>query len=102
MRHKQQPSTPPSATPLSSGSLIAFEYPDGFDKNGRHSLKKCQEFELFELYKPGGEQVVETAPEIEHALWRSLFRINDSWILIPGKRGQGRTNRMGYRFEEVV
>ena len=64
---------------LPKSLLSPLDYPPGFDKDGRHLLKRCQEFALYELYEPGGGQVLETAPEIERALWRGLFRINDSW-----------------------
>ena len=58
MRHKASDVGRTHAPQLTSGSLINFEYAPGFDKNGRHLLAKCPEFRLFELYKPGGEQVV--------------------------------------------
>lgn len=79
MRRKQSIGHQLSAGSLPFGSLLVVSRPPGFDKHGRHLLAKCPEFKLYELYKPGGEQEIETAPEIEHALWRALFRINDSW-----------------------
>ena len=61
----------------SSGSLIADPWPPGFEDGGRRVLAKCDEMTLYELYRPGGEQEVVLAPEIERILWRHLFRIND-------------------------
>ena len=63
----------------SGGSLIADHWPPGFEDGGRRVLAKCDEMTLYELYRPGGEQEVVLAPEIERILWRHLFRINDSW-----------------------
>ncbi len=61
--------------PQTASLLSGIKYPPGFDKNGRRVLAKCPEFRLVELYKVGGETVLETAPDIERAYWRSIFRI---------------------------
>jgi hypothetical protein len=62
-----------------SGSLIADPWPPGFEDGGRRVLAECKEMTLYELYRPGGEQMVILAPEIERILWRHLFRINDTF-----------------------
>ncbi len=63
----------------SSGSLLTDLWPPGFEDGGRRVLAKCEEMTLYELYRPGGEQEVVLAPEIERILWRHLFRINDTY-----------------------
>jgi hypothetical protein len=63
----------------SGGSLIADPWPPGFENGGRRVLAECDEMTLWELYRPGGEQEVVLAPEIERTLWRHLFRINDTF-----------------------
>ena len=62
-----------------SGSLIADPWPPGFEDGGRRVLAECNEMTLYELYRPGGEQEVVLAPEIERILWRHLFRMNDTF-----------------------
>ena len=62
-----------------SGSLLTDLWPPGFEDDGRRVLAKCDEMTLYELYRPGGEQEVVLAPEIERTLWRHLFRINDTF-----------------------
>ena len=61
-------------------SLLMVEYPPGFDSGGRRVLAECPEFRVVELYKVGGETELETAPEIERAYWRAIFRIKGSHV----------------------
>ena len=63
----------------SSGSLINDPWPPGFEDEGRRVLAKCDEVTLYELYRPGGEQEVMLAPEIERTLLQHLFRINNTF-----------------------
>lgn len=60
-------------------SLLAVEYPEGFDETGRRLLARCPEFKLYELYKIGGPTELITAPKIERAMLRSMLRINNSF-----------------------
>jgi hypothetical protein len=57
-------------------TLFDVEWPPGFD-DGRRLLIECPEFKLFERWPPGGQTEFEYAPEVESALFKSLFRIND-------------------------
>jgi hypothetical protein len=63
----------------SNGSLLANLWPPGFEDGGRHELAKCDEMTLYELYRPGGEQEVVLASEIERIFLRFRFRINDTY-----------------------
>ena len=63
----------------SNGSLLANIWPPGFEVEGRRVLEECDEMTLYELYRPGGEQVVVLDPEIERIFLRFLFRINDTY-----------------------
>jgi hypothetical protein len=60
-------------------SLLAVEYPEGFDETGRRLLARCPEFKLYEHYKIDGPTELITAPKIERAMLRSLLRINNSF-----------------------
>ena len=62
-----------------SGSLLVHLWPPEFEDGGRRVLAECDEMTLYEFYRFGGEQEVELAPNVEQALWRSLFRINDAF-----------------------
>jgi hypothetical protein len=72
-------------------TLLSIEYPPGFNSQGRKVLAECPEFRIVELYREGGERVFEFAPEVEKALWKSLFRIKGT---SSGPWGEGAAFRI--------
>ena len=58
------------------GTLLEASYPPGFDEEGRRLLAECPEFKLWEMYQPGGEQILERSPVIERAYHKARLRIS--------------------------
>ena len=77
------PKSTKDSSGCNSGSLLTISYPPGFDDDGRRVLAECPEFKLIEMFKEGGQQILETSPEIEEAEWAAVFRIkglaNGDW-----------------------
>lgn len=76
-KRKAPAPTPTNWETVWKGSILEFIPPDGFSQDGRRILAECPEFRLVELWKPGGEIIVERAPAIEAAYWKAVFRIID-------------------------
>ena len=59
-------------------SLLADPFPPGFENGGKRLLAECPEFKLWELYREGGPQELETSDRIQRAERKALFRIKGS------------------------
>lgn len=64
--------------PSSKVTLLGHQYHPDFEPDGRRLLTECPEFKLWEMYKPGGEQVLESSEAIEKALRKYSYNINDA------------------------
>jgi len=62
----------------SKATLRESSFPPGFDEDGRRLLAECPEFKLGEMYKPGGEQILQRSIDIETAYHKERLRINDA------------------------
>ena len=60
--------------PHQTGSLLG-NWPLGFENDGKRLLAECLEFKLWELYREGGPQEIETSGRIQRAERKALFRI---------------------------
>jgi hypothetical protein len=68
---------PKDGDPIPGGSLLTG-WPEGFDARGRNVLDDVGEFQLVELYYPGGPRIVEYSPPIKAALDRYLFSVSEA------------------------
>ena len=67
----------PEEKPSAMQGFLGRVSPPGFEK-GRRLLAECPEFKLWEMYKPSGEQILESSIAIETAYHKERLRINDA------------------------